>query len=83
MFTSIDVRDQTVYDYRDPAEVGDSRHKLSINLLVGWRRKPASDPLGKLLPALYLRYYHGVNPNGQFRSQSDYDLFGFGFRFGL
>ena len=83
VFTAIDLRDRTVYYYGDEPSPDPNRHKLSINLLVGWRRKPGVDPLGKLLPEFYFRYYHGVNPNGQFRSQPDYDLVGFGFRFGI
>jgi hypothetical protein len=32
---------------------------------------------------LYLRFYYGVNPKGQFRSQRDYRLIGLGLRVDL
>lgn len=47
--------------------------------MVGLRQdRKSKGRFGKLSPTYYLRYYHGVNPNGQFRSQSHYTEFGFG-----
>jgi hypothetical protein len=76
-FASIDVRYRNVYDYAKTDASQSERRQPSGNLLVGFQDEGGNP----LRPALYLRGYYGVNPAGQFRSQSDYWLFGFGLLF--
>jgi hypothetical protein len=79
-FVSIDARDKTVYNYfKTPGQKDDSQ--MSWNILVGMYRRAAFQQPG--VPYIYFRWYHGVNPHGQFRSQRDYDLIGIGVHFSL
>ena len=85
---SADIRDRTVYQYTpapDSAGVNtEEPTEWSSNIMVGVRQFRSGPGLfGKLTPTYYLRAYHGVNPNGQFRSQSNYSEFGFGVQFGF
>jgi len=79
-FLSLDYRNRTVYGYNRPSQSTPEQVEGSVNILAGIRhiRRAA-----RITPSYYLRYYHGVNPAGQFRSQSNYQLYGFGvlFRF--
>jgi hypothetical protein len=75
---SLDIRDRTIYQYR-PVLVHEEPTEISMNLMAGLRHtRSGRGQLGRISPTYYLRYYHGVNPNGQFRSQNHYTLFGFG-----
>jgi hypothetical protein len=74
---SADIRDRVIYQYA-PVLTHDERTEVSVNLLAGIEQKRT-----RISPTYYLRYYHGVNPNGQFRSQSNFTEFGFGVRLGL
>lgn len=83
VIASVDIRDRTVFQYQailtheEPSEI-------SVNSMIGLRYKRSSEGLtGRISPTLYLRYYHGVNPNGQFRSQAHFSLYGVGVEFGL
>jgi hypothetical protein len=74
----LDLRWRLRYDYDERAD----DLEPSLNLLLGLRR-PA-DVFGiSVLDAIYLRWYHGVNPHGQLRSQRSYDVFGIGLNFAL
>lgn len=72
---------KTIYNYlkTDPNQPDDS--EPSLNVMAGFIRRTQRSSKGA--PGLYLRYYYGVNPAGQFRSQSNYRLFGFGLLFDL
>ena len=74
-FLSFDYRDRTVYGYHRPSRAVPERVEGSINVLIGVRHIRVG---ARIRPSYYLRYYHGVNPAGQFRSQENYQLYGFG-----
>jgi hypothetical protein len=79
-FISIDGRKKTVYNYfKAPGQSDDSQ--MSWNILAGVYRRGAFQQSG--VPHIYVRWYHGVNPHGQFRSQRNYDLLGIGVHFSL
>jgi hypothetical protein len=85
---SVDVRNRTVYQY---SKAPDATHtnlgeptEWSSNVMAGVRNVRAGTGMfGRLSPTYYVRWYHGVNPNGQFRSQSGFTEFGFGVHFGF
>lgn len=80
---SIDIRDRTVYQYQ-PVLTHEEPSEISVNSMIGLRYKRMAEGLtGRISPTLYLRYYHGVNPNGQFRNQPRFTLYGLGIEFGL
>jgi len=74
-FLSLDVRDRTVYGYNRPSQAIDEATEVSVNALIGYKHVQDG---ARIRPSYYLRYYHGVNPAGQFRSQDNYQLYGFG-----
>jgi hypothetical protein len=76
-FISVDARYKTVYDYNKPDDRTKEDKQMSYNLMIGLRRVERKF-LEKGIPDLFFRYYHGVNPAGQFRSQKNYQLLGFG-----
>ncbi|HUQ34142.1 MAG TPA: DUF1207 domain-containing protein [Pyrinomonadaceae bacterium] len=77
-FASVDVRFRTIYDYQKASDLEREDSQPSINLLLGLRFKADRKPEDKGIPELFFRYYHGVNPAGQFRNQKNYQLIGFG-----
>jgi hypothetical protein len=79
---SLDIRDRTIYNYAKLTQNQPEDTEVSTNLMGGLRQiRQGPGALGKITPTYYLRYYHGVNPFGQFRNQSNYTLFGFGVHF--
>jgi hypothetical protein len=74
-FISLDYRDRTVYGYDRPSRSTPEATEGSVNLMVGVRHVR---DMSRVRPSFYLRYYHGVNPAGQFRSQDNYQEYGFG-----
>lgn len=75
-FFSVELRHRTVYDYNKASSEKKDK-QWSVNLLSGLKiTKQAS-----LLPGVYFRFYHGVNPHGQFRNQKCYTLYGVGLHF--
>jgi len=76
-FASVDARYKTIYDYNKANDQQKEDKQWSFNVLVGLRRIERNF-LEKGIPDLYIRYYHGVNPAGQFRSQRNYSLLGVG-----
>lgn len=83
VITSIDIRDRTIFKYQTVL-VRDERSEISVNAIAGLRhQRGGGGPLGKISPTYYIRYYHGVNPNGQFRSQSNFTEFGIGMQLGF
>jgi len=88
IITSLDVRNRTIYQY---TIVPDDSHvnppeptQWSANLVAGLRQvRSGAGEFGKITPTYFLRWYHGVNPNGQFRSQANFSEIGFGVHFGF
>ncbi len=76
-FVSVDARHRTIYDYAKLSADAREDSQWSFNLLVGLR-PGVRDYIQKGLPSFYFRFYHGVNPHGQFRNQPSYSMFGFG-----
>jgi len=74
-FFSIDVRNRTIYGYHRATAAVSEDTEWSVNSMAGWREDKNDR---RFQPSYYLRYYHGVNPAGQFRSQANYQLFGLG-----
>jgi hypothetical protein len=70
---SLDIRNRTVYGYDRTSRSVPESTQLSYNVLIGLRNDRG---LGMLKPSYYFRYYHGVNPAGQFRNQTNYQLYG-------
>ena len=80
LFASADLRHRTVYDYHRRSDV-DNEAQLSLNFLLGFRTRVESGR--RILREFFFRFYHGVNPHGQFRTERDYTYFGAGVRFGF
>jgi hypothetical protein len=84
IITSVDIRDRTIYQYQTAPLTHDEPTEISVNSMIGFRQdRTTKGRFGKISPTYYLRYYHGVNPNGQFRSQSHFTEFGFGVLLGF
>jgi hypothetical protein len=88
VIVSADCRDRTIYQYVPSASnvqlSDDEPTQWSVNVLAGIRHvRSGSGLAGRISPTYYLRFYRGVNPNGQFRSQSDFNEVGFGVQFGF
>jgi len=75
-FVSVEVRRRIIYQYFPAGDASPEPYQLSTNLLVGI--KDVRDPLVSQLSSIYVRYYRGVNPNGQFRNQAGFWLLGVG-----
>lgn len=85
---STDIRNRTIYQYTpapDATRINPSEPtEISVNAMVGLRQvRSGPGLLGSVTPTYFVRYYHGVNPNGQFRSQNKFQEFGFGVQFGF
>ncbi len=85
---SLDLRNRTVYQYTAAATETETNltepTEWSANVMVGVRQvRSGAGPFGRISPTYYLRYYQGVNPNGQFRSQAGFHEYGFGVHFGF
>jgi hypothetical protein len=85
---SIDLRNRTVYQYNLAADENQTNASeptgWSINVMAGIRQvRTGAGLMGRISPTYYLRFYDGVNPNGQFRDQSDFNEFGFGVHLGF
>ena len=72
---SYDGRLRTVYDYQKTSADQREDRQFSSSLVVGVRQMKWS-PKG--MPDFIGRAYYGVNPHGQFRSQSNFWMFAFG-----
>lgn len=73
---SVELRNRIVYGYDRPS-TQDEDTKLSVNVLVG-TRTANFDFTSHFSVELYFRYYHGVNPAGQFRNDRQYTIYGTG-----
>lgn len=72
-FVSYDGRLRTIYDYQKTSADQREDRQFSSSLVVGLRQLK-----WKGMPDLIARAYYGVNPHGQFRSQSDYWMLAIG-----
>ncbi len=75
-WVSVELRQRIVYRY-DPCPGGCDETKLSVNAMIGLRTK-GYNPTAAVTLDPFIRYYHGVNPAGQFRSDPDYTYYGMG-----
>ena len=76
-FVSVDGRFKPVYDYEKTNPSQKEKVQLSWNVLVGFARR--GPQITNDVPFnIFLRFYHGVNPHGQFRNQPNFTLIGFG-----
>lgn len=76
VYASQDVRWKTVYDFHRTSS--SDRSKASFNTILGLARPATFNQKGAA--ELFFRFYRGVNPNGQFRSQPTFTLIGVGVR---
>jgi hypothetical protein len=76
MFASAELRRRLVFRYLPPEDTSPEKHEYSANIMIGV--KDMRDPLVSQLASIYVRYYRGVNPNGQFRNQQKFWLLGLG-----
>ena len=74
-FVSFDDRNRTIYTYHRASPAVPENTLWSANIMAGWREEKNDR---RFQPSYFVRYYHGVNPAGQFRSQPNYQLFGVG-----
>ena len=75
-FISTDIRRSIVFNYEKARTSDPDNHTVSVNIIAGIRR--ADRVTRKGVSDFFLRIYHGVNPNGQFRNNSDFWLVGIG-----
>jgi len=88
LVSSFDARNRTIYQYTpapdDTRTNAPEPTEWSFNTIVGVRQDRKGQGIsGRITPTYYVRFYHGVNPNGQFRSQRGFSEFGFGVHFGI
>ena len=80
-FLSLDVRDRTVFRYLftgNPPISAPEDSQVSLNAMVGLRMRKLG---AQIQPTFFGRFYHGVNPAGQFQSQKNYNLLAAGVQF--
>jgi hypothetical protein len=73
-YASAELRWRSVYDYHRVSRNTHEARQASINVIAGTKINGSN----KASP--FIRYYHGVNPHGQFRNQRDYTEVGIGVR---
>ncbi len=74
-FVSCEGRLRTVYDYARTLASQREARQWSSSVVVGLRNLAGA---GRGMSDLIVKGYYGVNPHGQFRSQPNYWMFGFG-----
>lgn len=79
-FFSFELRSRDVYDYSFAANGYECA--LTYNAMIGWRK--SEDNGDKIflhsLGDVYVRFYYGINPHGQFRDQKHFFFFALGLR---
>lgn len=80
-FVSADLRRRIIFRYLPAGDLSREGYAYSTNVMVGI--KDFRDPAVSQLASLYVRYYRGVNPNGQFQNQERFWLLGPGISFDL
>ena len=76
-YVSTELRYRSIYDYHKANPNSAEHRQLSVNVIAGIKKTGG----GRASP--FVRYYHGVNPHGQFRNQKNYKEYGIGVRFVL
>ena len=71
-YLSLDARNRTIYNYHKRSPAMDDETQWSTNFVAGVY------PRADRNVAIQFRVYYGVNPHGQFRSQRNFHLLGFG-----
>jgi hypothetical protein len=79
-FVSYEGRQRVVYDYQKSSAEQREDTQFTSSLVVGWRSLKWGT---RGMPDVVARAYYGVNPHGQFRSQSSFWMFGFGIMYRL
>jgi hypothetical protein len=74
-FASYEGRQRTIYDYAKTSADQKEGRQFSSSLVVGLRQLAWSS---RGMPDVIVKGYYGVNPNGQFRSQAGYWMWGIG-----
>lgn len=74
IYASSELRWRTIYDYHKPSPDMREDRQASVNIILG------SKINGENKASPFVRFYHGVNPHGQFRNQKDYTELGIGIR---
>lgn len=73
---SLNATNRIVLDFDKPPGTLESR-QWSFNVVAGFQNP--TEVFGNLgRPEVFIRYYSGVNPHGQFRSQRSFHMFGLG-----
>lgn len=79
-FVSYEGRQRVVYDYFKTSADQREDTQFTSSLVVGWRSLKWGT---RGMPDVIARAYYGVNPHGQFRSQANFWMFGFGLMYRL
>lgn len=77
-YASTELRWRSIYDYHKRNAAQSEDRQTSINVVAGIRKSGTGNGIGRASP--FVRYYHGVNPHGQFRNQKNYSEMGIGLR---
>jgi Protein of unknown function (DUF1207) len=80
-FVSADLRRRIVLDFNKASADVKEDTQWSLNLLGGIRSQAGNFRFA--IKEIYGRFYYGVNPHGQLRTQDDYWLAGFGVNFAV
>jgi hypothetical protein len=78
LYLSSELRWRSIYDYHKTRPDAAEDRQASLNLILGVKKNPSSKGFGRVSP--FVRYYHGVNPHGQFRNQENFTEYGVGLR---
>lgn len=78
VYASAELRWRSVYDYHKASANQSEERQPSVNLIAGIVKNGAANMIGR--PSPFVRFYHGVNPHGQFRNQKNYTEAGIGIR---
>lgn len=80
-FASVDLRRRIVLDFDKASADIKEDTQWSVNMLGGIRSQAGNFRFA--IKEIYARFYYGVNPHGQLRTQDDYWLAGFGVNFAV
>ena len=79
-YVSGEARFRSVFDYHKTDPESSEDRQISINV-IGGLKSVEGGVMGRVSP--FVRFYHGVNPHGQFRDQKCFTLLGVGLRLAL
>ena len=78
LYASTELRWRSVYDYHKADPDDAEERQPSVNVIVGIKKNGTGRGIGRASP--FVRFYHGVNPHGQFRNQKSFTEMGIGLR---